>query len=165
MLKSSWADFCPFVANGVVDQLLPNAHYVLLERVDKVAQAVSLFKAKETGIWHSTGPKEASPEASFDLVGLARAYESIVAESNSWKDYLLASDSPRLHLTYEGFRDDMSSAVAHVCSFIGRADLKLVAGEAKSKYHKLSDAKSQIWATAFREYLRGDPTKVGALTE
>ena len=78
---------------------------VMLRRRDKIAQAVSLHKARVTQIWSSQDRQYLDPkdprltrQAEFDPVAIARALFDLVAQENGWERLLR-----RLELPFETF--------------------------------------------------------------
>lgn len=85
-------------------------HIIVLRRRDKVAQAVSLYRARVTQIWSSgdrqflaTDDPRLSLDVAFDPTAIARALADSVQGEQDWLDLLVASRLPFSEFWYEDF--------------------------------------------------------------
>ena len=128
--------------------------FVWLRRADKLAQAVSLVKAEQTGLWHRArdgsdferiGPP-ADPE--FDADRLLQVAREMVEQDLAWWDWFAREGIEPLELTYENLAEDPSGVLRQVLESLDlnpALALGVVPGVAK-----LADAVSLDWLTRLR---------------
>ncbi|WP_370327839.1 Stf0 family sulfotransferase [Euzebya sp.] len=103
---------------------LPRPHAVLLTRRDKVAAAVSQWRAEVTGAWSSDRPPAEGPDpASADLGRIGVLHDRKHAEEARWRDRLAADGLPWFAATYEEWAPDPLVLVERVAAAVG-ADLR-----------------------------------------
>lgn len=85
-----------------MEAVFPGLKWVYLTRRDKVAQAISLVKAIQTGSWASVeAPQRA--EVEYDFFELLARLQAILTEELLWDHYFESRNLPVLRLTYEDF--------------------------------------------------------------
>ena len=81
--------------------------FVHLTRRDKVAQAVSYVRARQTGLWHAapdgTELERLSPprEPVYDASEIRACFEEMTAQDFNWGRWFVASEIDPLRITYE----------------------------------------------------------------
>lgn len=148
----------------VLEMLFPSAVFVNIVRVDRRAQAISLFRAETTGEWFrsSGSPKRARSwglylarptpgQAGVDLTGVAPTYEQIVgmersldAEQAAWTNYFSTRRLNVLTVRYEELDANYRGEIARVLEFLG-ADPATAAGLPKPPLERQSDHINQHW--------------------
>ncbi len=151
--KTSWQDFSPFAAG--YRQIFPNLRVVYLDRKDVIAQAVSLYRAAESGTWHvPRGDTPAKEEATLDHLNLAHIstwLETIEAEKRGWKRFFAAEGMTPMRLFYEDFATDVTKAVAAIADFLGLPLNQEIGPEVG--FQKLGDAVSEAWVERARRHV------------
>lgn len=131
--------------------------FIHLSRIDKVQQAVSYVKAKQTGLWHKapdgTELERLSPPRGpvYDAEHLRSCYDRFVADDAGWNAWLDALGVTPLRLTYEQVSGNPRAALEDVLDGLGldrAAAAGIVPGVAK-----LADATNREWETRFRRDL------------
>lgn len=132
--------------------------YIHLSREDKVAQAVSLTKAEQTGLWHveSDGTererlKPAQP-AAYDSRSLSEELSELEAHDAAWTDWFSRHDIEPVRITYEMLSADPQATLATILSALGLDPA--IANTVRPRTAKLGDSESQDWITRFRAELR-----------
>ncbi len=85
---------------------------VLLHRQDRLGQAVSLVRARQTGKWNSgsnTGKARRNIRAEYDFRSLCQAYFHIGRGYDFWRSYLGVHGLAAQKFTYEALMQDPSS--------------------------------------------------------
>ncbi len=153
VFKSTWTDFAPLVENDLVDQLFPDRQFIFIERVNKAAQAVSLYRAISSDKWHvrvnDEKPKDAT-EFKIDL--LAHHYQTVLGENDNWKNYLLKDSSRVVRITYESFESDIMEGVNQIFDFLSYERPR----HGQAAYQKISDAVSLDWSFKLDQYMHGN---------
>ena len=129
--------------------------YIHLSRRDKIAQAVSLLKAQQGGLWHraadGTERERTSPPAPlvYDADRLAGMVEALDGGDGAWNDWFSRLRIQPLRLTYEGLSARPQAALAQVLSALALDPRIAAAIDARTA--KLADETSFEWAHRFRE--------------
>ncbi len=136
--------------------------YVHLSREDKVAQAVSLLRAEQTGLWHvnadgtererlKTG--EAPVYSAHDLSRLVTMLEE---HDRCWIRWFHEQDIDPLRITYERLSAEPQATLEIVLSAFGMDPV--IAEAVEPRTAKLAKRESHEWARRFRAE-RCSPTK------
>ncbi|MBE1427300.1 LPS sulfotransferase NodH [Desulfomicrobium macestii] len=119
--KTSWCDFEPISHAWM--RIFPNAKFVFLDRFDVVAQAFSLFKAINTGHWHSKiDSKSDFIEISLDKIDVKRIQKimkSLVCEKFQWENFFFMNKIIVGHIYYEIIKDDWVTAANLIANQFG----------------------------------------------
>lgn len=128
--------------------------YIHLSRRDKVAQAVSLVRAEQSGLWHLAadgsvfeGTATPSP-VSYDGERLRAVFNERNEDDAAWEEFFATHQIAPLRLVYETLTADPQSALADILATLGQDPeiAKTVAvGTAK-----MGNATSLEWAERFR---------------
>lgn len=81
--------------------------FIYLTRGDKLGQAISLYKANASGVWHNRGTPDTQPkEVGYNEVEILSCLMSVLSEDEAWRHWLKANDIPHAHMEYEDFITD-----------------------------------------------------------
>ncbi len=128
--------------------------YIHLSRGDKVAQAVSLVKAEQTGLWHRAADGSelerlappADPAYDFDRIdGHVTALEGHDA---GWRRWFDAHDISPVRITYERLSADPGVVLAQLLDHLGRDAANAL--QAEPDVTKLADTISDAWIARYR---------------
>jgi trehalose 2-sulfotransferase len=138
-------------------QAFPRLGYVWLRRMDKVRQAVSLWRAIQTWHWredaaqHFDGRGCEAPAASlvYSFEAIDHLRRGLIASDRAWEIYFEATGTKPLTLTYEDFVNDKHNTVTRLLRHVG------VAHPAGAYYDaprtaRQSDELSEQWVAVFR---------------
>lgn len=152
--KTSWQDFSPLAA--AYKQVFPHLRVIYLDRKDVIAQAVSLYRAAESGTWHVR--RGAAPVAQnsgaldhLNLSELEKWLAAIEAEKRGWTRFFAAEGITPMRLYYEDFAKDVTKAIAAIADFFGiplNRDIGPDIG-----FQKLGDAASDAWVERARRHV------------
>ena len=149
---------------AVLETLFPTAVFVNIVRVDRRAQAISLFRAETTGEWfRSPGPSEKerpwglylgrpTPQRpAVDLTGVAPTREQIAAierglgaEQAAWTNYFTTRRPKVLTVRYEELDENYHDEIARVLRFVG-VDPAHAVGVPKPPLERQSDHINEHW--------------------
>ncbi|MFM9107794.1 MAG: Stf0 family sulfotransferase [Chloroflexota bacterium] len=152
----------------ILDRLFPNLHYLWITRDDTVRQAISYWKAKETGIWGQEparagrtgqgrrqfvkGVRETGKTPAYDEQGIAALYRSILEEDAATEAYFREGGIAPMHVVYEQFVRDYEPTTRRMLEFLGiAAPADLVIGQPRTV--RLADDTTDEWAARFRDAL------------
>jgi len=103
-----------------LEDFFPDARWLFLRRHDKVAQAISLWRAQKTGVWvakNSSMPGKEKPEYKF--FEILDSLMHILAEDLFWERYFYERKIDPLTLYYEDYEQNVRSAVLMVARYLG----------------------------------------------
>lgn len=128
--------------------------YIHLAREDKLAQAVSLVKAEQTGLWHvapdGTEVERLAPptEPDYDFARIAAKVALLEEQDAGWLRWFDAQGIEPLRVGYESLAADPADAVARICRELGVPEP--APGSLKPGVAKLADAISLDWMRRYR---------------
>lgn len=124
--------------------------YIHLSRMDKAAQAASLVRALQTGLWH-VAPDGSERErnaparaAGFDAEMLTAARDELAADDRAWDGFFAERGITPLRLTYERFATDLHATLADVLVALGLDPAHATAATVMTR--RLADAVNADWA-------------------
>jgi len=103
-----------------LEDFFPGARWLFLRRHDKVAQAISLWKAQKTGVWvakNSSMPVKEKPEYKFSEI--LDSLMHILVEDLFWERYFYERKIDPLTLYYEDYVQNVKNAVLMVARYLG----------------------------------------------
>ncbi len=128
--------------------------YIHLSRDDKLAQAVSLIKAEQTGLWHiapdGTEIERVAPaqEPRYDFKRIQRELAELEAYDAAWNVWFAEQGVVPLRIGYERLSANPAVTLASICEALGVQPPN--AADVKPGVAKLSDAISLDWIHRFR---------------
>jgi LPS sulfotransferase NodH len=119
---------------------------VYVARQDKVAQAVSLWRAVQTQAWRSDGGS--TPDDSrYDFGAIDHLVAQLEGQDRAWQSWFAGSGFAPLELTYESVEDDPRACVASVLRALGLPDEDVPAPPTARQ----RDARSEEWVARYLE--------------
>jgi len=131
--------------------------YVHLSRADKLAQAVSLVKAMQTGLWHvapdGTEVERLGPpqEPIYDFERLRGEVAALEGYDAAWRLWFAEMEIEPLQISYEELSVEPADALAIVCNELGIAAPERE--NIKPAVAKLADRVSEDWKRRYRRDL------------
>lgn len=127
--------------------------FIHLSRPNKLEQAVSCVKARQSGLWHraSDGSElerlapHQDPRYDHDTIRAER--DAMLAMDAAWEDWFAAQDITPLRLTYDALSADPEGTLRLVLDRLG-LDPRAADGAAPGTA-KLADATSHDWISRF----------------
>jgi LPS sulfotransferase NodH len=139
---------------NLLSAALPDVHYVWLSRENKVAQAVSHWRAIQTGIWHVTGGSAPVPVKTpeYDF----HAIDHLVRESGdhdaAWRAYFSDHGIEPFRVAYEELADAYEQTVSQLLAFIGVSASALPIPRPRTA--KQADTLSDEWVRRYLDAVR-----------
>ncbi len=129
--------------------------YVHVSRRDKVAQAVSLLKAEQSGLWHLAADgserQRTAPHAqpTYDADRIADLIGELERDDASWGAFFAANGITPVQIEYEALAAEPNLQVQKILSGL---NLPAKLTEAiKAGTAKMADAGSSAWIERFRQ--------------
>ena len=138
----------------LISQRLPDTRFVWLSRRNKVAQAISYYRAAQSQIWRvraDSRQSSASPALvpDFDRAAIANFLQTVQSMDTGWRRFFQQHKIPALIVIYEDFVQSFAPTVRGVLKFLDiRYDDIAVPPPA---LQQLSDAESEEWERRFRD--------------
>lgn len=137
---------------GILEQFRDHISFFIIDRRDKVAQAVSFHKARMSGRFHSSEIQQRTVcDADFDFDAIHRHYQRFILINEQFTTLLEALGHPVRRFWYEDFAAEPSLFVRAVNEAMGFPDGTGIKAEARVQ--KLGDDINARWADRFRETL------------
>lgn len=128
--------------------------YIHLARADTLAQAVSLVKAEQTGLWHiapdGTEIERLAPprEPRYDFHRIRREVETLEGYAAAWNAWFDEQGIEPLRIDYETLSADPAATLIRVCGALGIP--APAARDVKPGVARLADATSAEWMRRYR---------------
>lgn len=139
---------------GLMDANKEQTHFAFLQRRNILAQALSVFKAKKSGQYHSIQEiTNVVSEDDYDYDGIAQHVNVVMKANKRLLSYFEASKFPHSYLEYERFEAGDWSHVETLLDNMGmprRTDPE----EARPPLEKLDRSISEIWEERFRKEIK-----------
>ena len=102
--------------NDALSEVFPNLKIIFVRRRDKVAQAVSLWKAIQTQQWRGGDDDERkeAPSAEYDFRALSHLVDLLHRWDARWEDWFHATGREPIRVIYEEFTDARAATVGRV---------------------------------------------------
>jgi LPS sulfotransferase NodH len=140
--------------HSLLTEKLGEPRYIWLRRKNKLAQAISYYRASRTGLWRSvdthTGPREvADRELPFDYGLIDQYLQAVNAFDARWYDYFRRHHVKVLMLFYENFDASCAQTALGVLHFLRISRDNVVVSEPRLR--RQADARSLEWEQRFIE--------------
>ena len=149
----------------ILDRLFPNLHLVWVTRQDKVRQAISWFKARQTGIWGQShergapklgrawrlGDEPLQPgELAFDYDGIAALVRQAEAEDAAIGQFFATSGIEPFCVIYEELTPRYEETILALLLWLGITSPPYLTLP-NPRTVKLADDHTDEWVARFRE--------------
>ena len=103
----------------VLAESFPDPRWIWVKRRDKVRQAISFWRARQSGRWHVfDGSTE--PAIAYDFNEIRECYREMLLHDVCWGDFFTQTGIAPLVVEYEDLKDDLPAQVAAMRTFAGR---------------------------------------------
>jgi trehalose 2-sulfotransferase len=130
---------------AMLEERLPALRYVHVTRADKVAQAVSLWRAVQTRAWRAGDVKEEGV-AVYHGGGIGHLVAQLTDQDDAWRAWFAANGIEPLTIAYEALADDAATAVESVLAHIGAGPAEIP----EPPMRRQRDDRSARWVERFR---------------
>jgi len=164
-LKASWFHFRDFLPQLAPDRKFDDFKFIYLTRRSVADQAVSLYRATETNVFHTNiqhgeNKLEALKKLRYDYDKIDQWYQHIEKQEHGWQYFFAKHNIFPLTLTYEDIERDVGRAAKRAANFLQLPHLdRLKQVSTESVFQKLGERRSLKWAC---KYLLGSDERVRA---
>ncbi len=137
--------------------------FVHLSRGDKIAQAISLYRAQQSGLWHihadgSERERLAPAQAPvYDDESLSLLVRKLQEQDASWSRWFVEQQIDPWIVSYEALADDPRGILAGLLSALGRDPAHAKGAQAATAL--LADSESRQWSARFRARPRAEVSR------
>ena len=132
-------------APALLAERLPELRYVHVTRGDKVAQAVSLWRAVQTLAWRADDDGK-QHEAVYHGGAIAHLVAELTEQDDAWRAWFAANGIEPLTIAYEALADDATAAAGAVLEHIGAGPGQIP----EPPLRRQRDDRSARWVERFR---------------
>ena len=156
-LSDRFASFYPDLPNDNArfQSAFGSPLYLHLSRNDKIAQAASLLKAEQSGLWHvfadGTERERLKPEQTpvYDSRALSELVATLEDDDSAWTRWFTQQKVKPVCITYETLSAKPQGVLATVLSALGLDSS--IAATVKPVTAKLADNETREWVTRYRK--------------
>lgn len=138
----------PFAA---IESVLPEVRYVWMRRRDTVRQAISMVKAKQTGVYNSLQESagEEPPVAAYDFEAIDKQVRRFQREDQAWEARFREAGRAPHEVFYEDLTTRVDPVLRDVLRFLG-LDVTDDFRAPAVHYRRLSDETNEDWEARYR---------------
>ena len=114
-------------------ELLPSTRWINVIRKDKVEQAISFWKAKETSQWQIVKKEELAPEPLYNFQSIRKCFVELSAHDMLWKDFHTLAETEVQDVIYENFVDNVEHDLPVILNWLN--DFRIASGTINLKSH------------------------------
>lgn len=149
--KASWFQFKNFYDEVARPEFLTGFKYIYLTRRDLAAQAVSLYKATastvfHTNIQHDDDAIRTLESMEYDYDSIDNWYRHIYQQEKGWNAFFYENNITPLCISYEDVEEDVLDVLRRIARFVGIEANELSMPEAPSVFKKIRDQRNIEWA-------------------
>jgi trehalose 2-sulfotransferase len=140
--------------NQTLDAVFPNLKIIFIRRRDKVAQAVSLWKAIQSQQWRTESESDSDDETNGETAEVQYDFEAIEHLRNelhrwdaNWEDWFHATGREPIRVFYDEFTVSRAATIGRVLDALG---IDPPAPEGKKPMKRQADDLSSDWVVRFR---------------
>ena len=111
--------------SAVLAECFPQAKWLWVKRRDKVRQAISFWRARQSGRWHVFDGSE-EPRLTYDYDEIRECYREMVTHDVAWEDFFAQAGIVPHVIEYEDFSDNLGVQLRKVLRFL---DVKPMGGK------------------------------------
>ena len=136
---------------ALLEQAFGRPKFIYLRRDDVVAQAISLYRASQTGYWHIDEGQAPNQPPTFNFDAIHSFVAELRQDNLDWQSWFQKVDVEPLPVVYEDFAADPKTTVTEVLRFL---ELELPVGaELSASNRRLADEVTTLWLGRYREEL------------
>jgi LPS sulfotransferase NodH len=103
-----------------LEAVFPGIRYIHLIRRDKLAQAISAWRAIQSGVWHWPSGTTVDPGTPpYDFLSIRAQLLQILAEEWLWRAYFEQRGFPHLIVHYEDYIENRSGTLQGIVDWLG----------------------------------------------
>jgi LPS sulfotransferase NodH len=140
--------------NERLEAVFPRLKIIFMRRRDKVAQAVSLWKAIQTQQWRTESESDSeqvetdeTPDAQYDYRAIEHLLNELHRWDARWEDWFHATGREPIRVFYDEFTVSRAATIGRVLDALG---IDPPAPQGKKPMRRQADDRSKDWVARFR---------------
>jgi LPS sulfotransferase NodH len=128
--------------------------YIWLRRRDGLRQAISLYRAAASGVWHwPAGKPRPAADVPFDAARIRQCEAQIAAANAEWSQWFTATKITPLELWYENVALSAPAAIRAIARYVNAecVSVEHESAETMSPLQVLRDARTEHWVRRLQE--------------
>jgi len=167
-IKASWFQFANFLELLEDEQCLEGLRYLSLRREDTVAQAVSLYMATSSKVFHTNiehppAQLDALQRLTYSYAAIDEWHRHILVQEAGWDSFFAERGITPLKLTYEELDARPLLVLRKIARHLGVRPVGITLRSEGSVFRKLADERNRAWAQRFREESAGRGVSIASL--
>jgi trehalose 2-sulfotransferase len=130
---------------ALLGERLPGLRYVHVTRADKVAQAVSLWRAVQTLAWRADDAEE-DGEVAYHGGAIGHLVAELTEQDDAWRAWFAANGIEPLTIAYEALAEDAAASARSVLDHVGAGRAEIP----EPPLQRQGDDRSARWVERFR---------------
>ncbi len=147
VFKSSVGQLAVMAHHGLLARIMPSARFLVTERTDKLAQAISWSIAVQTDHYTSGGPKPDRPPPVYDFAALRSHVAHFLEVHATIGLFMTLNGLTPLHIQYESLAAAPLLVGRLACAHLGRPDL--VCDLARVPLERQATERNAAWRARF----------------
>jgi LPS sulfotransferase NodH len=128
-----------------LEEVFPGLRWLWLRRKDKIAQAVSVWRAHRSGQWRSDGEVTGESRPEYDFFEILRFFQNLLLEDYLWSWHFAAGATVPLEIHYEELSADPHAMAQRIASHLDLAgSIPNALGMARCPRRQSDDYSKQI---------------------
>jgi len=105
----------------LMPEIFPNLHYIWIMRRNKIRQAVSYLRAKQTMLWETyrDDPRRPKEMPAYDRDQIQWLLEEAIMEEVRWQEHFKRANVQPLTIVYEDFIAQKEQTIRRVLDYLG----------------------------------------------
>lgn len=130
----------------IFHSLFPDLRFLWMRRRDKVRQAISLVKAKQTKIYNSMQAESGAVpgEAAYDFEAIDREVRRLHEDDGCWGSFFVQAEIKAHTIYYEDFIENYDSTIRDILRFLGQVVPDNYQAP-QTNYQRQADALNDEW--------------------
>lgn len=154
-VKTSWFQYDNFIKAMAEPDALAKTRFIYLYRRDLPQQAVSLYLATESNVFH-TNTSHTDEELgklqrlAYDYDKIDHWHEHILRQERGWKNYFDQQGINPLAISYEDIVDDLACVLRRFARHVGVQPKHANLPAEQSIFKKIGDTRNLEWACRYQ---------------
>lgn len=134
---------------GLLEKVFGRLRFIYLRREDLVAQAISLYRAQQTGYWHVDEGQAPEQPPTFDFDAINSFVDELRQDNLDWQSWFRKVGAEPMPVVYEDFAANPKTTISMVLRFLEiepPANMQL-----KASNQRLADETTTLWLNRYGE--------------
>lgn len=136
---------------GLLEGAFGRLKFIYLRRKDLVAQAISLYRAQQTGYWHVDEGQVPERPPAFDFDAINSFVAMLRQDNLDWQAWFGEAGVEPMPISYEDFTSNPKTTITEILRFL---KIELPANtELRASNQRLADEMTTLWLNRYSDEL------------